>query len=360
MSSTVTIPAVRPYSSITTASELRWRWRSASRSSSGLVSGTIGASRTRSSIRASGPSVSSFWASALACTMPLTRSWFSSSVTTSRVWPDETQRRSAVSTFSDRSTVTIAGAGVITWRACCSCRWKTPVSMLRLTEVELAAGQRLRDQDLELLGRAALVELVGLLDPDRAQDRVRRAVQHVDERVEDRVKTCSGRAIRRATRFGAVDRVDLRHLLADRDVQRRRDQVGEEERDRRSETQLCASVPIMFSKIDATAGSPRKPMPSEVNVMPSWHDGEVLRQVVELAQQRAPAPRMPSSAISSMRERRMRTSANSAATKKPLSRTSANDRQQEQDGHRRIRGPRAQRGATSGAVVVVHQATGQW
>ena len=61
--------------------------------------------------------------------MPLTRSWFSSSVTTSRVWPEETQRRSAVSTFSDRSTVTIAGAGVMIWRASCSCRWKTPVSM---------------------------------------------------------------------------------------------------------------------------------------------------------------------------------------------------------------------------------------
>ena len=56
MSSTVTMPAVRPYSSMTTASEERWRWRSASRSSSGLVSGTIGASRTSGSIEAFGPS----------------------------------------------------------------------------------------------------------------------------------------------------------------------------------------------------------------------------------------------------------------------------------------------------------------
>jgi hypothetical protein len=45
------------------------------------------------------------------------------------VWPEDTQRRIAVSTSSDRSTVTTAGAGVITWRACCSCRWKTPLSM---------------------------------------------------------------------------------------------------------------------------------------------------------------------------------------------------------------------------------------
>ena len=29
-------------------------------------------------------------------------------------------------------------------------------------------------------------------------------------------------------------------------------------------------VPKMSSKISATAGSPRKPMPSEVNVIPSW------------------------------------------------------------------------------------------
>ena len=61
--------------------------------------------------------------------MPLTRSRFSSSVTTRRVWPLETQRRSAVSTSSEVSTVITAGAGVITWRACCSCRWKTPVSI---------------------------------------------------------------------------------------------------------------------------------------------------------------------------------------------------------------------------------------
>ena len=61
--------------------------------------------------------------------MPLTRSWFSSSVTTSRVCPDETQRRSAVSTSSRVSTVTTAGIGVITCRASCSCRWKTPESI---------------------------------------------------------------------------------------------------------------------------------------------------------------------------------------------------------------------------------------
>ena len=68
-------------------------------------------------------------ASELAWTMPRTRSWFSSSVTSRRVWPEEMQRRSAVSTSSETSTVTTAGIGVITWRASCSCRWKTPESI---------------------------------------------------------------------------------------------------------------------------------------------------------------------------------------------------------------------------------------
>ena len=36
---------------------------------------------------------------------------------------------------------------------------------------------------------------------------------------------------------------------------------------------LCETLsPMMFSKIEAIAGSPRKPMPSEVSVMPSWQD----------------------------------------------------------------------------------------
>ena len=76
------------------------------------------------------PSFSIFLTSWLTWTIPLTRSWLSSSVTTRREWPVGTQRRSAASTVSETSTVTTAGIGVITWRASCSCRWKTPVSML--------------------------------------------------------------------------------------------------------------------------------------------------------------------------------------------------------------------------------------
>ena len=39
------------------------------------------------------------------------------------------QRRIAVSTSSETSTVTTAGIGVMTCRASCSWRWKTPCSM---------------------------------------------------------------------------------------------------------------------------------------------------------------------------------------------------------------------------------------
>ena len=55
-------------------------------------------------------------------TIPRTLSGLSSSTTTSRVWPEETQRRSASSTVSSAFTVTTAGIGVITSRASCSCR----------------------------------------------------------------------------------------------------------------------------------------------------------------------------------------------------------------------------------------------
>ncbi len=62
-------------------------------------------------------------------TIPRTRSGLSSSITTMRVCPEETQRRRAVSTVSEASTVTTAGIGVITSRTCCSWKWKTPESI---------------------------------------------------------------------------------------------------------------------------------------------------------------------------------------------------------------------------------------
>ena len=88
--------------------------RSASRSSSGFVSGTINASFTLGSIEASGPSAMNRRARELLCTMPRMRSVLPSSVTTRRVWPESTQRRSASPAPSELSMVTTAGIGVMT------------------------------------------------------------------------------------------------------------------------------------------------------------------------------------------------------------------------------------------------------
>ena len=62
-------------------------------------------------------------------TTPRTLSGLSSSITTRRVWPELTHLRSASSTVSSEFTVTTAGIGVITSRASCSWRWKTPPSI---------------------------------------------------------------------------------------------------------------------------------------------------------------------------------------------------------------------------------------
>ena len=51
--------------------------------------------------------------------------------------------------------MTTAGIGVITWRASCSCRWKTPVSIPASPGSSVPARVRLGDQPLELVGRAA-------------------------------------------------------------------------------------------------------------------------------------------------------------------------------------------------------------
>src|SRR5918999_6586376 len=71
----------------------------------------------------------------------------------------------------------------------------------------------------------------------------------------------------------------------------------------------------------AIAGSPRKPMPSEAIVMPSWQAARYssMRSICLSA---SAAPDLPSSRICSTRLSRARTSANSAATKKPLAATS--------------------------------------
>ena len=131
--------------------------------------------------------------------MPLTRSWFSSSVTTSRVWPELTQRRSAVSTFSDRSTVTTAGAGVMTWRACCSCRWKTPVSIPASPGSSLPPVSDWAISTLSSSGEPPSSNSPVLEMPISRRIPFETALSRWMNGLKARVNSCSGRAIRRAT-----------------------------------------------------------------------------------------------------------------------------------------------------------------
>ena len=134
--------------------------------------------------------------------MPRMRSVFSSSVTTRRVWPDCTQRFSAVSTFSDTSTVTTAGIGVITLRASCSCRWKTPRSITAspgssVPPEALRAIRNLRSSEVVISSPSPSARMPNGL-------RIRRAA--ADSTIETGLKTtlenCSSRAERSITFSG--------------------------------------------------------------------------------------------------------------------------------------------------------------
>ena len=129
--------------------------------------------------------------------MPRIRSVLPSSVTTSLVWPESTIRRSAVSTFSETSTVTTAGIGVITWRACCSCRWKTPESILP------SPGSILPPWALCAISSFRSSELLASSNSARGSTPMRRRMALEAELSDQingdsaRLKSSSGRAVRR-------------------------------------------------------------------------------------------------------------------------------------------------------------------
>ena len=104
----------------------------------------------------------------------------------------------------------------------------------RLADVQLPAGLRLGDQPLELLRRSSFGRGVRVR-AEHAQDRVRRGIQHHDERVKEdpeelqrsRDPPCKG--------LGMLDRVELRHDLADDALRGGDQQVGDHHRDRHGE-----------------------------------------------------------------------------------------------------------------------------
>src|SRR5688572_23321403 len=82
----------------------------------------------------------------------------------------------------------------------------------------------------------------------------------------------------------------------------------------------CESPPNAGSISSAIAGSPRKPIPIEARVIPSWH-ADSASLMSSISATAAAAPESSSAAIASSLDFRARTSANSAATKNPFSRT---------------------------------------
>ena len=143
----------------------------------------------------------------------MTRSWFCSSVTTSREWPVETHRRSAASTVSETSTVTTAGIGRHHLARLLLVEMKDAGEHVRLADVELAARLGLGDDPLELVRRAAL-GLGVRIGSEHPQDRLRGRVQHDDERVEQHAEELQRTSDPAGDPLGVLDRVELGDDLA--------------------------------------------------------------------------------------------------------------------------------------------------
>ena len=99
-----------------------------------------------------------------------------------------------------------------------------------LAGVELAAGLRLGDDPLELVGRAALRLGVGI-GPQHPQHPVRGGIQRDDERVEDDPEELQRPGDPPGDALGVLDHVELRDHLADRGLRGRDQQIGNDHRD---------------------------------------------------------------------------------------------------------------------------------
>ena len=112
------------------------------------------------------------------------------------------QRRSAVSTSSETSTVTTAGIGVITLRASCSCRWKTPRS------ITASPGSSVPPEALRAMRNLRSSEVVvsspspSVLMPKGRTSRRAAAESTVDTGLKTMFENSSGRDSRRATPSG--------------------------------------------------------------------------------------------------------------------------------------------------------------
>jgi hypothetical protein len=159
-----------------------------------------------------------------------------------------------------------------------------------LAGVEVAADRRLGDDRLHVVGGVALLE-VGAADPEQAQDRVRDRGE--PERERRRSDPEPAEQPRNAPRgpLGATDREDLRHLLADGDVERGREREGDRERERGRDP---VREPAREQRLDQVRerGLAEEPDPDRGHRDPDLAGREVLVDVVELPQHpiRAAAP----------------------------------------------------------------------
>ncbi len=163
--------------------------------------------------------------------MPRTRSRLSSSVTTSRVWPEEMQRRSAVSTSlgqvdrDDRRDRRHHLARLLLVQV------KDAAEHAGLAGVELAARACLADQDAQLLGRRALFGGRLRIDPRSRKIALATMFNSEMKGFIPMLKAFSGRRDPDRDPVRVDDRVDLGDLLADDHVGGRDDDVGDRHRD---------------------------------------------------------------------------------------------------------------------------------
>ena len=214
--------------------------------------------------------------------------------------------------------MTTAGIGVITSRASCSCRWKTPPSMPASPGSRRPRWAPRGDDQPQLLAVWCSSRSRRGRRRRRADDAVGRRVGGDDQRVQrDRGRVAAGGRPGRASRSALAIASIFGDLLAEDHVQEGDDDEGDRDRERRARRR-GERPPKSGSISSASAGSPRKPMPSEAIVIPTWQVASVLVDLVELLDDRRGAGTRLRRAAARVGRGGERTSANSAATKKPL------------------------------------------
>jgi hypothetical protein len=100
-----------------------------------------------------------------------------------------------------------------------------------LARIELPAGGAAGDDHLEVVRGGDLLEFRLRVHADGPQNPVRGAVERPDQRLEGHTEGLEEPRATARHALGVGDGIDLRHLLAERDVERGGDEVGERQRD---------------------------------------------------------------------------------------------------------------------------------